>query len=273
MTESRRAPAPDKPGRRAEVRVLARGLAILRAFEPANEWRSNAHLSALTELPKPTVSRITANLTEAGYLLYSAERAAYRLSTSVLTLGYVAASNCDLVVVARPLMQEFADRHQVSVVLASPDRDSMVCNEVAHSHKMLFTLRVRAGSRLRMGWSALGGALIGSMGAAERDRTLAKLAEVDPESWSALHVRLENAVAQMQRTQCCIAAGTLEHGINGVAVVIDTPDAPHKYALGCAAPSNMLSVARIEAEVAPALRELKQRLEAELSTSAELVAG
>lgn len=250
-----------------EVRVLARGLAILKAFEPANAWLSNTDLAELTGLPKPTVSRITANLTEAGYLRYSADRAAYRLGTAVLSLGFVAASNRNLVAVARPLMQAFADQHNVSVVLASPDAGSMVCNEVVHSRNMLFTLRVRAGSRLRIGQSALGRALIGSMGDAERARFLSKLSHVDPQTWSSLQEQVGAIVTQMKRKQYCLAAGSLEQGTNGVAVVIDTPDQPHSYALGCAAPANTLSVKTIEDEVAADLLALKVRLEQELCAS------
>jgi len=251
-----------------EVRVLARGLAILKAFEPDNQWRSNTELAIATDLPKPTVSRLTANLTEAGYLVYSAERAAYGLATSVLALGFVAASNRDLIVAARPLMQEFADQHNVSVVLASPDDDSMVCHEVVHSRAMLFTLRVRAGSRLQMGPSALGRALVGSMGDAERDRFLARLAKAGSPGLAELREHVKAAVGQMKRRQYCIAAGSLEHGTNGVAVVIDTPQQPHSYAIGCAAPANTLSVARIESSVAPDLVALKNCLEAELNATA-----
>jgi len=256
-----------EPGGAGEVRVLARGLAILKAFEPANGWLSNTDLAELTGLPKPTVSRITANLTEAGYLRYSGSKAAYRLGTSVLSLGFVAASNRNLVVLARPLMQAFADQHNVSVVLASPDAGSMVCNEVVHSRNMLFTLRVRAGSRLLIGQSALGRALIGSMGDAERERFLSKLSQVDPQTWSSLQEQVRAIVTQMKRKQYCVAAGSLEQGTNGVAVVIDTPDQPHSYALGCAAPAYTLSVKRIEDEVAADLLALKVRLETELSAS------
>lgn len=248
--------------------MLARGLAILKAFEPDNGWRSNTDLAISTDLPKPTVSRLTANLTEAGYLTYSVENAAYRLATPVLALGFVAASNRDLVVLARPLMQEFADRHSVSVVLASPDGNSMVCHEVMHGRAMLFTLRVRAGSRLQMGPSALGRALLGSMGDAERGRFLAKLAKADPVVGASLQEHVDAAVSQMRRKQYCTAVGSLERGTNGVAVVIDTPDQPHSYGLGCAAPANTLSVARIEAEVAADLLALKSRLEAELNATA-----
>ncbi|EKD96941.1 MAG: hypothetical protein ACD_23C01174G0002 [uncultured bacterium] len=254
---------------RGEVRVLARGLSLLKAFEPNNGWLSNTDLSELTGLPKPTVSRITANLTEAGYLRYSGERAAYRLGTSILSLGFVAASNRNLVVVARPLMQTLADQHNVSVVLASPDGGSMVCHEVVHSRNMLFTLRVRAGSRLRLGQSALGHALIGSMGDAERHRFLANLSEDDPQTASSLQDQVEAIVSQVKHKQYCVAAGSLEQGTNGVAVVIDTPDQPHSYALGCAAPANTLSVESIEDFVAQDLLALKARLETELASSAK----
>jgi DNA-binding IclR family transcriptional regulator len=253
----------------SEVRVLARGLALLRAFEPANEWKTNAELSSVTKLPKPTVSRITARLTEAGYLLYSGERAAYRLGTSILALGYGAASNPNLVKIARPLMQQFADQHKVSVVLASADVDSLVCVEVTHSQAMMFTLRVRAGWRFRMDQSALGRALVGSMGDAERDRMMARLAESDQATWSALDAQIKSLVTQMQRRHYCIAAGTLERGTNGLAVVIDTPDRPHSYALGCAAPSNVLSLTRIESDVGPGLVALKHGLEKELGAAVE----
>jgi len=247
--------------------VLARGLAILKAFEPANGWLSNNCLAELTKLPKSTVSRITANLTEAGYLRYSAAKAAYRLGTSVLSLGFVAASNRDFIVVARPLMQAFADQHNVSVVLASLDGDTMVCNEVVHGRNMLFTLRVRAGSRLLIVQSALGRAQVGSMGDAERERFLSRLSQIDPPVGAALKEQVEAIVTQMKRRQYCIAAGSLEQGTNGVAVVVDTPDQPHSYALGCAAPVNALSVKRIEEEVAVDLLALKFRLETELSTA------
>lgn len=247
------------------VRVLSRGLLILCAFEPDNRWLTNSELATCTGLPKPTVSRLTANLLEAGYLQYTAQRAAYRLAPAILALGFAAALHRDFVVLARPLMQQFADEHQVSVVLASPDARSMVCNDVTHGRDMLFTLRVRAGSHLRIDQSALGRAFVGAMGDAEREAFMDKLSTNDAQAWQSLSDTLPDAVAEMSRSGYCVAAGTLESGINGVAVVIDTPEGPHTYALGCAAPANALAVERLEAEVAPGLLALKARLEAQLS--------
>lgn len=249
------------------VRVLARGLQILSAFEPENVWRTNSELATHTGLPKPTVSRLTANLLDAAYLQYSTERAAYRLSPSVLTLGFAAASHRDLVLLARPLMQQFANQHQLSVVLASPDASRMVCNDVAHGRDMLFTLRVRAGSHLSIDRSALGRAFIGSMGDAERQAFMDKLNVANPPAARLLNEALPDVIDEMSRFGYCVAAGTLETGVNGVAVVIDTPEGPHTYALGCAAPANTLDVTRLKTKVAPGLLELKARLETELSNT------
>ncbi|OVZ59426.1 IclR family transcriptional regulator [Pigmentiphaga sp. NML080357] len=260
--------APGPASSSAEnVRVLARGLAVLRAFEPANVWRSNAELATLTGLPKPTVSRLTANLTTSGYLAYSPERGQYRLGAAVLALGYAAASNRDIRKLARPLMQAVANRHHASVVLASADGNAMTCHEVRHSEDMLFTLRVRAGSRLNLGQSALGRAYIASMEAADRARFLAALAVAEPQGWPARRAQIDAAVQQMARHGYCTAAGTLESGTNGIAVSIDTPAGKNGYSVGCAVPAAVFSTDRLEAEVGPDLLALKHRLEQDLRGS------
>ncbi|KAI3590335.1 Transcriptional regulator, IclR family (plasmid) [Cupriavidus sp. U2] len=249
----------------AGVRVLARGLAVLQAFEPDNRWRSNAELAAATRLPKATVSRLTANLTSAGYLNYSAEKAQYRLASSILALGYFAAGNRELRIVAQPLMQELADRHSASIVLASRDGLSMVCQEVCHSRTMLFTLRVRAGSRLGLRQSALGRAQLGVMPPDEREQVIAALAAADPDACLAERDDIGNAIFQMQSRGFCTVLGTLEAGILGAAVTIDLPGQPYAYSLGCAVPAASYSTKRLEDEVATDLLAAKMRLEHELS--------
>lgn len=247
------------------VRVLARGLTILHAFEPDNAWRSNAELSALTNVPKPTVSRITATLTDAGYLIYSPEKAQYKLGPAVLALGYLAASICELTMQARPLMQELADEQNGSIVLASIDGLSMVCQEVCHGRGMLFALRVHPGSRLSLSRSALGRALIGAMAEQERSKLLAAIAQAHPEHWQTLEPEIQASVRQMQMHNYCIASGTLETGTNGIAVVIDTPEQRHAYALGFAVPANQVTGEYLASTVAPRLLEIKRRLEHDLA--------
>lgn len=249
----------------AGVRVLARGLAILQAFEPDNAWRSNAELATMTGVPKPTVSRITAHLTASGYLIYSPEKAQYKLGASVLALGYLAASIGELTTQARPLMQELADDHNGSIVLASLDGLSMVCQEVCHGRGMLFALRVHPGSRLSLSRSALGRAVIGAMSGKERSKLLGAIAQAHPEHWPGLEPAIQASVREMQAHDYCIATGTLETGTNGIAVVIDMPDRPHAYALGFAVPANQVTAEHLSEAIAPRLLEIKHRLERDVA--------
>lgn len=246
------------------VRVLQRGLAILQAFEPDNQWRSNAELAAITGVPKPTVSRITAYLTAARYLVYSVEKAQYRLGIAALALGYLAASIFELTLQAKPLMQQLADEQKGSVVLASQDGLSMVCREVCHGSGTLFALRVHPGSRLNLPRSALGKALIGAMDEQERAGLMAAVAAADPGRWPLLEKEIQVGITQMQEHQYCIASGTLETGTNGIAVVIDTPEHAHAYSMGFAVPAYQVTTEYLTNAIAPQLLQIKHSLEQDL---------
>src|SRR6516225_2299323 len=97
----RRAISDDRPVSDAEARergsnpsgALLRGLEVLQAFSPERALLGNAEISAATGLPKPTVSRLTRALVEAGYLEYEPVRGKYQLRPRVLTLGFSVLSN------------------------------------------------------------------------------------------------------------------------------------------------------------------------------------
>ncbi len=260
------APAPEA----GQVRVLARGLSILRAFTPRNEWLSNQEIAARTSLPRPTVSRLTANLTSLHYLSYSSASRKYRLGTSVLALGFGALANVDIRVLARPPLQRLADQEDALVVLASRDAMAMVCNEVCHSSKSIFTLRVNVGSRLVLPYSAMGLALLGAMTPEERDEALRLINRSFRKNWGELQKLIHASVEQYQRCGFCTTLETLESGINGIAVAVDTPGAPHSFTIGLAGPSFRFPVARLESDLGPKLLAIRRNLEARL---AELLPG
>lgn len=259
-------------GRRAQsapeagqVRVLARGLSILRAFTPRNEWLSNQEIAARTALPRPTVSRLTANLTSLHYLSYSSASRKYRLGTSVLALGFGALANLDIRVLARPTLQRLADQEDALVVLASRDAMAMVCNEVCHSSKSIFTLRVNVGSRLVLPYSAMGLALLGAMTPQERDEALRQINRSFRKNWSELQKLIQAAVEQYRRCGFCTTLETLESGINGIAVAVDTPGAPHSFTIGLAGPSFRFPVARLDSDLGPKLLAIRRDLESRLA--------
>lgn len=260
--------SPAQPGLAADtgqVRVLARGLAILRAFTPRNEWLSNQEIAARTSLPRPTVSRLTANLTSLRYLSYSTTTRRYRLGALVLSLGFRALANVDIRVLARPLLQRLADQEDALVVLASRDDMSMVCNEVCHSSKSIFTLRVNVGSRLVLPYSAMGLSLLGAMSAAERDEALRQISRKFRKNWRELQKLIDAAVEQYRRQAFCTTLETLESGINGISVALDTQGAPHSFTIGLAGPSFRFPAERLESDLGPKLLSIRRELESRLA--------
>lgn len=248
------------------VRVLSRGLAILRIFCPRNDWLSNHEIATAAQLPRPTVSRLVASLAQAGYLEYSRDRGQYRLGPAVLTLGYAALSSIDVFELARPLMQEFARREELLVVLSTRDAMSMVCHEVCHGGNML-TLRVGVGSRLSLCDSAVGRALIGALPEPAREALLSETRSHEPDRWSDLGPAFADAAEQMQRNQFYTSIGTLEQGVNGMGAMIDVPGVPNTYVLGVAAPAFRLEPEFMQSELGPRLYALKRAIESRLAVS------
>lgn len=247
------------------VRVLARGLSILRAFTPKNAWKSNQEIAAQTALPRPTVSRLTANLTSLGYLEYSAERSAYRLGPSVLALGFAALANVDVRVAARPHMQALADDADLLVTLGMRDGMAMIATEVCHSAHRLISLRLNVGARLPLPKSALGRALTGALPREARERLLAEIRASFPAEWPQLERELAEAVDHYATHGFAFGLSSIERGVNGIAVMLETPCAPHIYAIGCAAPTDLATEARLAREIAPRLLAIKQAIERQVA--------
>jgi DNA-binding IclR family transcriptional regulator len=250
------------------VRVLARGLQILKAFEPRNGWLSNNDISARTALPKPTVSRLTATLTTLGYLTYSHPKGRYRLSPLVLTLGYLALSNLGLRAAGRPMMQQLADRENAVVVLAERDDMAMVCSEVCHNERSVVALRVHRGSRLVLPYSAAGRAYIGALDEPQRQALLREIAQRFPDAWPSLEGVIGQATDEIAARGFCVTSESLERGINGVGVSVEIPNMPNRYALGCAAPAYLFPREHLEREIGPALLVIKKRIEAHFAITA-----
>lgn len=97
--------------------AVARGMAVLRAFGFDRQLLGNIELAEATGLPKPTVSRLTYTLTQLGYLRYREEFGKYELAAGVVSLAYPYLVNMPVPTVARPLMEELAERTGTNVGL------------------------------------------------------------------------------------------------------------------------------------------------------------
>lgn len=242
------------------VNALARGLEILRCFQPGKAYLTNAELSRETGFPKPTVSRLTYTLCKLGYLEFSEHLGKYLLAPGVLGLGYSMLANLDVRNLARPAMQELAEYSRVSVAIGVRDRLSMIYVETCRSSARV-TLRLDVGSRIPIATTSMGKALICGMPQAERDVLMDEIRDADPENWSRIKAGLEKAQDDYERLGFCIALGEWQPEIRAVGVPLLGVRGEKQMAFNCGGPAYLLARDKLETDLGPRLVELVRNVE------------
>jgi DNA-binding IclR family transcriptional regulator len=111
---------------RSFVVALSRGLDVLRAFHPNDGLLGNQEIAARTNLPKPTVSRLTYTLTKLGYLTPVPRFEKYQLSPSAMSLGYAALANLGVRHLSEAYREEVMRATGGAVAVGGRDRLSMI---------------------------------------------------------------------------------------------------------------------------------------------------
>jgi DNA-binding IclR family transcriptional regulator len=267
--------APDEAGFRNEpsgkdrnfIEPLARGLNVLQAFAPSNAWMGNLDVAARVNLPTATVNRLLKTLHRLGYLTFSPQRRQYRLSASVLSLGYVAVANSNVRQLLRSHMQKLADELNVFVTLGQRDRLDIVLMEMCHSNTSLLTLRLEPGARVPIAETAMGWALMAALPEEERDYLLAHIERKQRARWPAVERDILRALSQLKRVGYCASLGAWRPEITTVAVPLVPADRSAALVIGCSSASPYLPPSRITQQIGPMLVALAGQLSRELPSA------
>jgi DNA-binding IclR family transcriptional regulator len=197
--------------------ALARGLAILRAFQVDRRLLGNRELAEISGLTRPTVSRLTHTLTQLGYLRYREDIGQYELAAGVVGLAYPYLASQQVPPVARPLMVELALQTSTNVGLGVQEDMSVLYLEYALGEANPNRLQ-RAGFRVPLVRTAMGRACIAGMRPEQRERLFEHMKGYYKREWPALRTQLDAAVTQVQVDGYCIAAGTFNVNTHSVAV-------------------------------------------------------
>jgi len=197
--------------------ALARGLAILRAFQIDRTLLGNLELAQITGLSKPTVSRLSFTLTQLGYLRYREEFGKYELAAGVVGLVYPYLANQAVPPIARPLMVELAGKTKTNIGLGVQEDLSVFYLEYALGEDNPSRLH-RAGFRVPVVRTAMGRACIAGMTRERRERLYEYMRSQYAQEWPSLRKQLDEAVSQVQIDGFCIAAGTFNATTHSVAV-------------------------------------------------------
>lgn len=258
-----------RDGATAVTQTLERGLEVLRAFRCEAKPLGNGAIVERTGLPKATVSRITSTLVSLGYLHRSSSTGRYQLGTGMLGIGNAYLEISSVRRAARPIMQQFATRHDVSIGLASPDRLNMIYTVWCRSPKTL-TLRLTAGSMLPMARTAVGKAYLWALPARKRRELIARIKQEEGTRASEILDGIHSAFEDLDRNGYCIAIAEYQKNTFGIAVPLVFDDGQTIMSLGGGSARLNVKESVLRRTVAPDLIRTAAQLHAAIADTREL---
>lgn len=228
-----------EPKDRKFVEALSRGLRILSAFDKMPGPLGNQDIAAITNLPKPTVSRMTYTLTQLGYLAYSERNEKYELGATNLTLGHAYTANLRIRQIAKPHMIELAKEFKVNIGLATNVQHEMIFVDYCRGDQLKSVL-VDVGSKLPMGKSAIGRSFLAVLPNQKREEILPELAKIHGDEWPALEKSIQDSLETYRNYGFTKSFGEWDRNINTVAVPLKLSE-NKIFCISCGGPNYVIS--------------------------------
>jgi DNA-binding IclR family transcriptional regulator len=249
------------------VVALSRGLEVLRAFHPNDGLLGNQEIAARTNLPRPTVSRLTYTLTKLGYLTPVPRFEKYQLAPSAMALGYAALANLGLRHLSEPYREEVMRATGGAVAVGGRDRHSMIYfGQSRDGHTLGVQLDV--GSRIPIATTAMGRAYIWALSAEDRAVLLRELREHYGSRWSKMRDGIERSGETIAKHGFAVSAGDWQDDVAAVGVAIKLNDGTGPYAFNCGAPAFRFTEDRLLNDIGPRLVAMVRNIEAALGGAA-----
>src|ERR1700737_4795192 len=271
-TRSAQQQAMKRPGKkvatdRSFVVALSRGLDVLRAFRPNDGLLGNQEIAARTNLPKPTVSRLTYTLTKLGYLTAVPRFEKYQLAPSAMALGYAALANLGVRHLSEPFREEVMRETGGAVAVGGRDRTSMIYFGQSRNGLTL-GVQLDVGSRIPIATTAMGRAYIWALPSDERASLLRELREHYGSRWSKMRDGIERAGETAEQLGFTISAGEWQNDVHAVGVALKLNDGTGPYAFNCGAPAFRFTEDRLRNDIGPRLVAMVRNIEAALGGAA-----
>jgi DNA-binding IclR family transcriptional regulator len=252
---------------RSFVVALSRGLDVLRAFRPNDGLLGNQEIAARTNLPKPTISRLTYTLTKLGYLTQVPRFEKYQLAPAAMALGYAALANLGVRHLSESFREEVMRETGGAVAVGARDRLSMIY--VGQSRNGLaLGVQLDVGSRIPIATTAMGRAYIWALPDEERAALLRELREHYGSRWSRMRDGIERAGEMVAHHGFTLSVGEWQDDMHAVGVALKLNDGTGPYAFNCGAPAFRFTEDRLRNDIGPRLVAMVRNIEAALGGAA-----
>ena len=185
---------------------------------------------------KATASRLVATLAERGMLERDPITEKYRLGFGLIRLAGAAMASMDLVRIARPMLEDLADRTRETVNLGVLSGDAVVyIDQVTGTRSIVAVSWV--GRRTPLHCTSNGKVLLANVGETERARLLAHPLERETRSTVTDPATLASQLEEIRRRGYATTMEELEEGLNAVAAPIRRADGEVVAALSVSGPA------------------------------------
>ncbi|MEH2510880.1 DNA-binding IclR family transcriptional regulator [Nitrobacteraceae bacterium AZCC 1564] len=249
---------------RSFVVALSRGLEVLRAFRPSDGLLGNQEIAARTNLPKPTISRLTYTLTKLGYLTQVPRFEKYQLAPAAMALGYAALANMGVRHVSDPYRDQLMRETGGAVAVGARDRLSMIYFGQSRSELTVGVL-LDVGSRVPIATSAMGRAYLWALPEEERAELLHDIKEHVGNRWPKIRDGIERAGETVAKHGFAMSAGEWHNDIHAVGVALKLNDGTGPYAFNCGAPAFKFSEELLLNDIGPRLVAMVRNIEAAMT--------
>lgn len=198
---------------------MARGLAVINAFQERKRQLTIAQISHRTEIPRAAVRRCLYTLMKLGYA--TTDGRTYSLLPKVLTLGHAYLSSTPLAVSAQPYLDRLSEQLHEACSLATLEGDQVLYIARSAIPQRLISVDLSVGSRLPAYCTSMGRVLLAAMDDEQLQDYLMH-AELHPKTSRTLHTpeALWECLLQVRQQGWSIVDQELEQGLRSLAVPV-----------------------------------------------------
>lgn len=242
---------------------LARGLAVIHAFQERKRQLTIAQISHRTEIPRAAVRRCLHTLIKLGYA--TTDGRTYSLLPKVLTLGHAYLSSTPLAVTAQPILDRLSEQLHEACSMATLEGDEILYIARSATPQRLISVDLSVGSRLPGYCTSMGRILLAGLDDQALEDYLSD-ADLQVKTSRTLHTpeALRSSINVIRQQGWVIIDQELEMGLRSVAVPLKDSAGQVLAALNVGTHVGRVSQRELETRFLPVLLAASEELSTRL---------
>jgi len=242
---------------------LARGLAVINAFQERKRHLTIAQISHRTGIPRAAVRRCLYTLMKLGYA--TNEGHTYSLLPKVLTLGHAYLSSTPLAVTAQPYLDRISEQLHEACNLATLEGELVLYLARSAIPQRLISVDLSVGSRLPAYCTSMGRILLAALDD-DSLRDYLMHADLQAKTSRTLHTAeaLWACLQQVRQQGWCVVDQELEQGLRSVAVPVYDSAGHVLAAMNVSTHAGRVPANELEKRVLPVLLTASRDLSSQL---------